>query len=44
MDGINPENGAELKRVTQHMIDKYVMPCKQYLLILFNASITLNQF
>lgn len=27
-DGINPENGAELKRVTQHMIDKYVKPCK----------------
>lgn len=26
-DGINPENGAELKRVTQHMIDKYVTPC-----------------
>lgn len=26
MDGKNPENGAELKQITQHMIDKYVQP------------------
>ena len=26
MDGKNPENGAELKQITQHMIDKYVPP------------------
>ena len=26
MDGKNPENGAELKQITQHMIDKYVSP------------------
>lgn len=26
MDGKNPENGTELKQITQHMIDKYVLP------------------
>ena len=28
IDGRNPGNGCELKEVSQHMIDKYVPPCK----------------
>lgn len=28
IDGVHPENGDELKHITQHMIDKYVTPCK----------------
>ena len=27
MDGENPENGAELKKISQHIIDKYVEAC-----------------
>ena len=28
MDGENPENGDELKQITQHMMDKYVESCE----------------
>lgn len=28
MDGINPENDAEIKKVTQHIIDEYVETCE----------------
>jgi hypothetical protein len=27
-DGVNPENGAQLKSITQYMINKYVSDCK----------------
>jgi len=28
MDGDNPENGAEVKKITKHIIEKYVETCK----------------
>jgi hypothetical protein len=28
MDGVHPVSDCELKKITQHMIDEYVPPCK----------------